>query len=34
MFYDNGYPFIVTLHNLIWAPDLRDSLFSIIKLIN
>ena len=30
----HGYPFIVTLHNVIFAPDLCDRLFSIITLIN
>ena len=31
---DHGDPFIATLHNLIWAPDLCDMLFSIITLMN
>ena len=31
---DHGHPFIATLHNLIWAPDLCDMLFSIIILMN
>ena len=31
---DNKDPFITTVHNVILAPDLRDRLFYIIKLIN
>ena len=31
---DNGYRFIVMLHNVLLAADLCDRLFSIIKLIN
>ena len=31
---NHGYPFIVTLHNALLAPDLCDRLFSIIKLMN
>ena len=31
---NNGNTFIETLHNLLWAPDLCDRLFSIITLIN
>ena len=31
---DNGYPFIATLHNVLLAPDLCDTLFSIITLMN
>ena len=30
----NRYPFIVTLHNILLAPDLCDSLFSIFALMN
>ena len=31
---DNGYPFIAKLHNVLLEPDLCNSLFSIIKLMN
>ena len=31
---DNGDTFIATLHNVLLAPDLCESLFSIITLIN
>ena len=31
---DNGDPFIVTLHNVLLAPDLCDRLFSMITLMN
>ena len=31
---DNKDPLIVTLHNVILAPDLCDRLFSIVALIN
>ena len=31
---DNGKAFIATLHNVLLAPDLCDSLFSIITLMN
>ena len=31
---DNGDTFIVTLHNVLLAPDLCDRLFSIITLMN
>ena len=31
---NNGDPFIVTLHNILLAPDLCDRLFSIIMLMN
>ena len=31
---DNRYPFGVTLHNVLLAPDLCDRLFSIIMIIN
>ena len=31
---DNGDPFIVTLHNVLLAPDLCDRLFSIIMSMN
>ena len=31
---DHGDPFIETLHNVLLAPDLCGSLFSIITLIN
>ena len=31
---DNGKTFIVTLYNVILAPDLCDRLFSIIVLMN
>ena len=31
---DNGNPSIVTLHNVLLAPDLCDRLFSIITLMN
>ena len=31
---DHGYPFISTLHKVLWAPDLCDILFSIIVLMN
>ena len=31
---DNGDPFITTLHNVIFAPDLCDRLFYIITLMN
>ena len=31
---DNGKYFIATLHNVFLAPDLCDSLFSIVMLIN
>ena len=31
---DHGYPFIETLHNVLLAPYLCDSLFSIITLMN
>ena len=31
---DNGDPFIVTLHNILLAPDLCYRLFSIITLMN
>ena len=34
MYNDNGDPFIVTLHNIVLAPDLCEELFYIIKLIN
>ena len=32
--YDNGYPFISTLHNVLLAPNLCDKLFYIITLMN
>ena len=31
---DNGNPFITMLHNILFAPDLCDMLFSIITLMN
>ena len=31
---NNGYPFIKTLHNALFAQDLRNRLFSIITLMN
>ena len=31
---NNGYPFIATLHNLLLAPDLCNSLFSIFAFMN
>ena len=31
---NNGKPFIASLHNVLLAPDLCDSLFSIITLMN
>ena len=31
---DNGKPFIDTLYNLLFAPDLCDKLFSVIMLMN
>ena len=31
---DNGKTFIATLYNILFAPDLCDRLFSIIKLMN
>ena len=31
---NNGKPFITTLHNVLLAPNLCDSLFSIITLMN
>ena len=31
---NNGKPFIATLYNLLFAPDLCDRLFSIIMLMN
>ena len=31
---DNGDPFVATLHNVLLAPDLCDSLSSIITLMN
>ena len=31
---DNGEPFISTLYNLLFAPDLCDQLFYIIMLMN
>ena len=31
---DNDKPFIATLYNQLFAPDLCDQLFSIITLIN
>ena len=31
---DNGNPFIATLHNVLLAPNLCNSLFLIIKLMN
>ena len=31
---DDGKKFITTLYNVLLAPDLRDRLFSIIKLMN
>ena len=31
---DNGKTFIATLHNILLEPDLCDSLFSIITLMN
>ena len=31
---DNGYPFIATLHNVLFAQDLCDRLFSIITLMS
>ena len=31
---DNGKTFIATLYNVLLAPDLDDSLFSIITLMN
>ena len=31
---DNRNPFIATLHNVLFAPDLCDILFSIIQLMN
>ena len=31
---DHGDPFIATLHNVLLAPDLCGSLFSIITLMN
>ena len=31
---DHGDPFIVMLHNVLFAPDLYDRLFSIITLMN
>ena len=34
MYDDIGDPYIATLHNVILAPDLCDSLFSIIMLMN
>ena len=30
---NHGDPFIVTLHNVLFAPDLCDRLFSIIELM-
>ena len=30
----NGDPFVATLHNIVLAPDLCNSLFSIIMLMN
>ena len=34
MCYNNGDPFIATLHNVLLAPDLCDRLFSIVTFIN
>ena len=34
MCYDNGKPFIETLHNVLLAPDLCDRLYLIIKLMS
>ena len=34
MRYNNGKPFIATLHNVLLAPHLCDQLFSISKLMN
>ena len=34
MYEDNGKPFIYTLYNILFAPDLCDQLFSIVTLIN
>ena len=34
MCYDNGKPFITTLHNVLLAPDLCNRLFSIVTLMN
>ena len=31
---DNGKPFIATLYNVLFVPDLWDQIFSIIKLMN
>ena len=31
---DNGDTFIVTLHNVLLAPDIYDRLFSIITFMN
>ena len=31
---DNGNPFITPLHNMLWAPDLCNRLFSMITLMN
>ena len=31
---DNGDPFIAKLHNVLFAPDLCDRLFSIATLMN
>ena len=34
MWENNGNPFVVTLHNVLWAPDLCNSLCSIITLMH
>ena len=34
MCYNNGYPFIPNLHNILLAPDLCNRLFLIVALMN
>ena len=34
MCHDNVKPFVATLYKVIFAPDLCDRIFSIIKLMN